>query len=63
MNLKEYISNLTKHYNSKIATEHSYRGSLEDLIKFLVSNVSVTNEPKRQACGAPDYIIAKKISE
>ena len=59
MNLKEYISNLTKHYNSKIATEHSYRGSLEDLIKFLVSNVSVTNEPKRQACGAPDYIIAK----
>ena len=25
----------------------------------MVPSVSVTNEPKRQACGAPDYIIAK----
>ncbi|KYJ86632.1 DNA methyltransferase [Sulfurovum riftiae] len=43
-----------------ISTEHSYRGDLQNLLSELCVDVTVTNEPKRQACGAPDYIITKK---
>ncbi|HMT54840.1 MAG TPA: N-6 DNA methylase, partial [Saprospiraceae bacterium] len=42
------------------ATEHTFRGDLQQLIESLVPTVSATNEPKRQSCGAPDYILTKK---
>lgn len=59
-NLNKYIYNINKLYKQGIATEHSFRGDLQQLIKDLVSEVQVTNEPKRQSCGAPDYILTKK---
>ncbi|MFH0842118.1 MAG: type ISP restriction/modification enzyme [Bacteroidota bacterium] len=43
-----------------MSTEHSYRSDLQVLIKSIVPDVMVTNEPTRVACGAPDYIITKK---
>ncbi len=59
--IKEYLNQVKKAIDSKQATEHSFRGHLETLIKNIMSNqVGVINEPKRIACGAPDYIIHKK---
>jgi predicted helicase len=60
MTIQEYITNLNKRYQLGNATEHTFRGDLQQLIETIVKDVSATNEPKRIACGAPDYIIMRK---
>ena len=60
MTILEYINDLNKEYKTGRATEHSYRGYLQNLIKTISTDVMVTNEPTRVKCGAPDYIITKK---
>lgn len=60
MNLKQYIENLDKRYRLGNATEHTFRGDLQQLLESLVPTIRATNEPKRQSCGAPDYILTKK---
>jgi len=42
------------------ATEHTYRPALKSLLEKMTTALTVTNEPKRIACGAPDYIITRK---
>ncbi|OQX29524.1 MAG: DNA methyltransferase, partial [Spirochaeta sp. LUC14_002_19_P3] len=59
MHISEYIKAVNAKFQSGLSTEHSYRGELEGLIQQLVDKVAVTNEPKRQQCGAPDYIIQR----
>ena len=58
--IDHYLTNVKNRYASSISTEHSYRGDLQNLLERLCTGVTVTNEPKRQACGAPDYIITNK---
>jgi len=60
MNLDQYINNLNQRYKLGNATEHTFRGDLQTLIESLVPTIRATNEPKRQSCGAPDYILTKK---
>lgn len=60
MTIHDYIKNIKKIFTAGISTEHSYRGDLQDFVKELVKDITITNEPKRQKCGAPDYIIEKK---
>lgn len=60
MTLDQYIYNINQRYKAGIATEHTFRGSLEQLIESIVPTIRATNEPKRQSCGAPDYILTKK---
>lgn len=60
MPVNEYIKEVKKRFNAGNSTEHSYRADLQALISSLVKGISVTNEPKRQKCGAPDYIIQRK---
>lgn len=60
MTLEQYIQNINSAYKRGNATEHTYRGDLKQLIESIVMDVAATNEPKRQQCGAPDYIITKK---
>lgn len=60
MNLDQYIDNINQKFKAGNATEHTFRGILEQLIESLVPTISATNEPKRQSCGAPDYILTKK---
>ena len=60
MTLEEYIHNINDRYKRGNATEHTFRGDLQQLIESLVKDVKATNEPKRQACGAPDYILTQK---
>ena len=55
--LHSYIKNLNTQYTSGKATEHSYRPLLKNLLEILLPKLNIINEPKRQACGAPDYIL------
>jgi predicted helicase len=60
MTIVEYIGKLNTRYKTGISTEHSYRSDLQVLLESLVTDILVTNEPSRVACGAPDYILTKK---
>ena len=60
MTIDQYISNINQRYKQGNATEHTFRGDLQQLLESLVSEIRATNEPKRQSCGAPDYILTKK---
>jgi predicted helicase len=59
MNLPQYITNINQRYQLGNATEHTFRGDLQQLIESIVPTIKATNEPKRQSCGAPDYILTK----
>ncbi|MDE5790178.1 MAG: DNA methyltransferase [Muribaculaceae bacterium] len=60
MNIKNYISELNKQFQTGIAREHSYRPALQQMISSILEDMVVTNEPARIDCGAPDYIISRK---
>lgn len=60
MDLNEYVSNVSRRYKLGNATEHTFRGDLQQLIESLIPGIEATNEPKRQTCGAPDYILTRK---
>lgn len=60
MNINEYFSAVSTAKKSGHATEHSYRGYLQSFVETLCPEVQATNEPKRQKCGAPDYVVMKK---
>lgn len=60
MTIEEYLDNVNKRYRIGNATEHTFRGDLQQLIESLSPGFRATNEPKRQSCGAPDYIITKR---
>ncbi len=60
MTIQQYIDNISKRYKQGNATEHTFRGDLQQLIETICPNIQATNEPKRQSCGAPDYILTKK---
>ncbi len=60
MNIKEYISTVNQKYRAGNATEHTYRGALEQLMQTLLTKLRIVNEPKREKCGAPDYIASRK---
>jgi predicted helicase len=59
MTIQEYVRTVGERYKSGISTEHSYRGDLQTLLSGLCPGCVVTNEPRRQKCGAPDYIITR----
>ena len=60
MKIQQYISNVGALFITGNATEHSYRGDLQQLLASLLRDVNITNEPKRIECGAPDYILTRK---
>ena len=60
MTIQEYINSVNSRFQRGNATEHTYRGDLQQLLESLVSGIDVTNEPQRQACGAPDYVVSRK---
>jgi predicted helicase len=59
MTISQYIQQIAKLYKTGLSSEHSYRGYLATLLEDLVTDVMVTNEPRRIACGAPDYIVTR----
>ena len=59
MTVEQYVDNVNRRYKLGNATEHTFRGDLQQLIETLLPDVRATNEPKRQQCGAPDYILTR----
>lgn len=57
---EKYINSIIQKYKTGKTTEHSFRGDLQEYIERAVHGVQAINEPRRQQCGAPDYIIQKK---
>ncbi|MDR0827119.1 MAG: N-6 DNA methylase [Desulfovibrio sp.] len=55
--MKAYLAALKNLSSTGVTTEHSFRGPLETLINTLDNRFTAVNEPKRQACGAPDYVV------
>ncbi len=60
MTTAEYIDSINTRYKLENATEHTFRGDLQALLESLLPEIRATNEPKRQKCGAPDYILTKR---
>jgi predicted helicase len=60
MTIQQYLDLIHKQVLLGNATEHTFRGFLSQLIEAIAPNIIVTNEPKRQKCGAPDYILTQK---
>jgi len=58
-NFKHYLKTIENALKQGIATEHTHRPALQALLESLDLSVTATNEPKRIACGAPDYIITR----
>ena len=57
MSIQEYLDKINQRYTLGNATEHTFRGDLQQLIENIVPGIAATNETKRQACDAPDYIL------
>lgn len=57
--VSEYLNSIQQQLKTSKATEHTYRSALETLFKSMGKRIVITNEPKRQACGAPDLIVTK----
>jgi len=61
MNLiQKYLENIIKEFNSWRAREHSYRPALKNLLESINDSILATNEPSRESCWAPDFIITDK---
>jgi predicted helicase len=58
--LTQYIAEIDRIYRAGNATEHTYRPALQRLLENITTGLTVTNEPKRIACGAPDYIVSRR---
>jgi hypothetical protein len=60
MTIEQYLQSISARYKLGNATEHTFRGDLQQLLESMLPHIRATNEPKRQSCGAPDYILTKK---
>jgi len=58
--IADYLLKIQGELQTGQATEHSYRGFLKELIETIDGKVTAINEPKRQKCGAPDFVVQKK---
>ena len=56
---QHYTYEIDKFYRAENASEHTYRPALKTLIEAFAQGITATNEPRRIACGAPDFIIAQ----
>ncbi len=48
MTTEQYIQNIAQRYKLGNATEHTFRGDLQQLLENLIPIIRATNEPKRQ---------------
>ena len=57
--IRQYLREVERAYAAGNATEHTYRPAFKTMVESFGKNVRATNEPKRVACGAPDFIVAR----
>lgn len=56
---KSYLASVKKEFETGRATEHTYRAALKGLIEAIDRDVVAINEPKREICGAPDFVVRR----
>jgi hypothetical protein len=56
----DYIREIRKNLDKGDSTEHTHRPALETLLEACDKDIDATNEPRRIACGAPDFNISRK---
>ncbi len=61
--MKDYLAGLNAKLQQGAATEHTFRPVLEAFLQRLTKDLVVTNEPKRTALGAPDFVIRRKLGK
>ncbi len=54
-----YLEQLAQALKQGNATEHTHRPALKTLLESLAPGLTATNEPKRIACGSPDFVISR----
>jgi type I restriction-modification system DNA methylase subunit len=59
LSIQAYIEKISSKYATGDATEHSYRSALETLLESAAPDLVALNEPRRVACGGPDFIISR----
>lgn len=62
--IEHYLTTIEKSLAAGNATEHTHRPALKTLLdelgrEALGMNIDAVNEPKRIACGAPDFIVVR----
>ncbi len=57
--IDSYVEKLEQTCAQGNATELTHRLTLQNMLERLLGNATVTNEPKRIACGAPDYVVTR----
>ena len=57
--IRAYLRAIRQELQAGNATEHTHRPALKTLIEELAPGVTATNEPRRIACGAPDYALTR----
>jgi hypothetical protein len=60
LNIQAYLEAVRAKYKTGQATEHSYRPALEILLESASDGLQAINEPRRVACGAPDFVVTRK---
>ena len=66
--IENYIESINADFQTKDTTEHSYRGSLQILLRNILNDgvkkdkdkITVINEPKRKNYGAPDFELRRE---
>ena len=58
-NIQDYVKSIRTSLDQGNATEHTYRPALKTLIESYGSRIQAVNEPKRVACGAPDFFVTR----
>lgn len=58
--VENYLDGVIQKYKTGQTTEHSFRDELQKFFEDTVKGIQAINEPRRQKCGAPDYIVQKK---
>jgi len=57
--IQQYLREVERDYTGGKATEHTYRPAFKALVESFGKHTRATNEPKRVACGAPDFIVER----
>ena len=61
--IQAYLQEVSQIYQKGNATEHTYRPALKKFIESFGNDILAVNEPKRIACGAPDFWIGQGALE
>ena len=57
--ISQYLAQINKRFLQGDSTEHTFRGDLQQVIEQILPEIQATNEPRRQQCGAPDYVLTQ----